>query len=146
MGRSRGGYGTKIHLTCLNEDTAVEVKLTPGQAGDAPEFSELFVASTKRVPDVDEIVGDKGYDSHAIKDQVINAGMPAHIPSKTSAKEEWPIDAKSYKERNRVERLVNKLKQFRRIATRYEKLADNFLALIHLALSFIKVRRIVNSA
>lgn len=146
MGRSRGGYGTKIHLTCLDEDTAVEVKLTPGQAGDAPEFSELFEASTKRVPDVDEMVGDKGYDSHAIKEQVINAGMPAHIPSKSNAKKEWPIDAEAYKERNRVERLVNKLKQFRRIATRYEKLATNFLALIHLALSFIKVRRIVNRA
>ena len=124
----------------------MEVKLTPGQAGDAPEFSELFEASTKRVPDVDEIVGDKGYDSHAIKDQVIDAGMPAHIPSKLNAKEEWPIDAEAYKERNRVERLVNKLKQFRRIATRYEKLAVNFLALIHLSLSVIKVRRIVNSA
>lgn len=144
MGRSRGGYGTKIHLTCLDEDTAVEVKLTPGQAGDAPEFEELFEASTQRVTDLDEVVADKAYDSWDIKFQVIDAGMPAHIPSKSTATEEWPIDADAYKERNRVERLVNKMKQFRRIATRYEKLQSSFLGLIHLVLSFIKVRRIVN--
>jgi len=131
-------------LTCLDEDTAVEVKLTPGQAGDAPEFEELFEASTERVADLDEVVADKAYDSWDIKLHVIDAGMPAHIPSKSTATEEWPIDVDAYKERNRVERLVNKMKQFRRIATRYEKLQSSFLGLIHLVLSFIKVRRIVN--
>src|SRR5262249_8527500 len=97
LGRSRGGYGTKIHLTCLDEDPAVEAKLPPGQAGDAPEFAELFTASTQRVPTVEEVVADKAYDSWAIKDQVIQASMPAHIPSKVTATEPWPIDADAYK-------------------------------------------------
>jgi transposase len=131
-------------LTCLDEDTAVEVKLTPGQAGDAPEFDSLFETSTDRVPDLEEVVADKSYDSWDIKEKVIDAGMPAHIPSKSNATEPWPIDVDAYKERNKVERLVNKMKQFRRIATRYEKLKDSFLSLIHLVPSFIKVRGIVN--
>lgn len=131
-------------MTCLDEETAVEVTLTPGQAGDAPEFEHLFEVSAQRVPDLEEVVADKAYDSGEIKEQVIEAGMPAQIPSKSNAIEEWPIDEESYRERNRVERLVNKMKQFRRIATRYEKLKDSFLGLIHLVLSFIRVRGIVN--
>ena len=118
--------------------------LTPAQAGDAPQFDGLFEASAERVPDLEEVVADKGYDSWAIKRRVLAADMTANIPSKSNAVEEWPIDAESYRQRNRVERLVNKLKQFRRIATRYDKLAESFLALIHLTLSFIKVRSIVN--
>ena len=91
--------------------------------------------------DLDEVVADKAYDSWEIKFQVIDAGMPAHIPSKSTATEEWPIDVDAYKERNRVERLVNKMKQFRRIATRYEKLKVTYLGLLHLVLGFIRLRK-----
>ena len=120
------------------------VSLTPGQAGDAPEFEALFEASAARVPDADEVVADRGYDSWAIKERVLDAGLAAHIPSKRNAKEPWPHDEEAYKERNRVERLVNKMKQFRAVATRYDKLAASFLATIKLVLVFIKVRSIVN--
>jgi transposase len=144
LGRSRGGYGTKIHLVCTDEDTAVAVSLTPGQAGDAPEFEALFDAAAARVPDAEAAVGDKGYDSWAIKFKVLAAGMPAHIPSKSNAVEPWPHDEAAYKERNRVERLFNKLKQFRAVATRYDKLGAVFLSTVKLALAFIKVRAIVN--
>ena len=91
-------------------------------------------------------MADKGYDSWAIKARVVGAGMPAHIPSKTSAAVPWPVDAEAYKDRNRVERLINKAKQFRAAATRYDKLAASFLATIKLVLTFIKVRAIVNRA
>jgi transposase len=131
-------------LSCLDESTAVAVQLTPGQAGDAPEFEQLFDSSTERVRDLQEVVADKAYHSEDIKEQVLNEGLAAHIPSKSNAVVEWPIDPEAYKERNKVERLVNKLKQFRRIATRYEKLQACFLTLIHLVLSFIRVRKIVN--
>jgi transposase len=133
-----------VHLVCTDEDTAVEVLLTPGQAGDAPQFDALFAAATERVPDAEEVVADKGYDSWAIKDAVIEAGMPAHIPSKRNAVEPWPIDEDAYKDRNRVERLINKMKQFRAVATRYDKLAASFLATIKVVLTFIKVRSFVN--
>jgi putative transposase len=133
-----------VHLAATDEDTAVEVLLTPGQAGDAPQFDALFDAATARVPDAEEVVADKGYDSWAIKDKVIEASMAAHIPSKKTAVEPWPIDADAYKERNRVERLINKMKQFRAAATRYDKLAASFLATIKVVLTFIKVRSFVN--
>ena len=144
LGRSRGGYTTKVHLAATDEDTAVEVLLTPGQAGDAPQFDALFDAATARVPGAEEVVADKGYDSWAIKGKVLDAGLAAHIPSKRTAVEPWPLDEDSYKERNRVERLVGKMKQFRAVATRYDKRADSFLATIKLVLTFIKVRSFVN--
>jgi transposase len=118
--------------------------LTPGQAGDAPEFIPLFEASLERVPETEEVVADKGYDSLAIKMRILDEDMAAHIPSKVNALEPWPYDVDAYKERNRVERLINKLKQFRRVATRYDKLANSFLAFIKLALVLIKARSIVN--
>lgn len=120
------------------------VLLTPGQAGDAPQFDALFAAATARVPDADEVVADRGYDSWAIKGKVLDAGLAAHIPSKGTAVEPWPIDAAAYKDRNRVERLVNKMKQFRAVATRYDKLGPSFLATIKVVLTFIKVRSFVN--
>jgi len=74
-----------VHIVCTDEDTAVEVLLPPGQAGDAPQFDALFEAATERVPDAEEVVADKGYDSWAIKGKVLDADMPAHIPSKKTA-------------------------------------------------------------
>ena len=96
------------------------------------------------MPATDEVVADKAYDSFAIKDRVLQADMAAHIPSKANATEPWPYDEEAYKERNRVERLINKAKQFRRVATRYDKLDSSFLAFIKLAFVLIKVRSIVN--
>ena len=58
----------------------------------------------------------------------------------------WPFDPAGYKERNRVERLVGKLKQFRRAATRYEKLKRTFLGVIHLALGFIRLKRLMRTS
>ena len=129
-----------MHLAATDEDTAVEVLVTPGQAGDAPQFDALFDAATARVPDAEEVVADKGYDSWAIKGKVLDADMPAHIPSKRTAKEPWPIDEASYKERNRIERLINKMKQFRAVATRYDKLACRYRATVQIADIFIWLR------
>jgi transposase len=144
LGRSRGGYTTKVHLACTDEDTAVAVELTPGQAGDAPQFDGLFEAACERVPQTDEVVADKGYDSQAIRQRALAVDVAAQIPSKRNAVDPWPVLAESYRQRNRVERLVNKMKQFRGIATRYDKLAASFLATIKTVLSFIKLRSFVN--
>lgn len=89
-------------------------------------------------------MADRAYDSWAIKDEVLDADMTAHIPSKSNAIEPWPYDEAAYAERNRVERLFNKMKQFRAVATRFDKLKDSFLATIKLVLCFIKARSIVN--
>jgi transposase len=120
------------------------VEITPGQAGDAPQFEIMFEQATARVPDADQVVADKAYDSWEIKDRVIEADMHPEIPSKSNAIEPWNVDPEAYAARNQVERLINKLKQFRAIATRYDKLKVSFLATIKVVLSFIKLRSFVN--
>lgn len=79
------------------------------------------------------MLGDKAYDGNAIRDLIENQGAVPNIPAKSNRK--WrPCFSKTlYRERNQVERFFSKLKHFRRIATRYDKLADNFLALVKLA-------------
>ena len=86
-------------------------------------------------------MADKGYDSWAIRFRVVDdLDMQAQLPSKSSALEPWPHDKESYKERNKVERLILKMKQFRAVATRYDKLGDVFLTTVRLGLVFIKAR------
>jgi len=83
---------------------------------------------------------DKAYDSDAIRHDLASRKIKAVIPSLKCRKPPLAHDRRRYRERNKVERLVNRLKQFRRIATRYEKLAITFLALIHLAAALIMIR------
>jgi len=115
------------------------VVLTPGQQGDATVFEQVQAAAAQgRV--IDHGVADKAFDSNAIRRSMLLRNITPVIPSNASRKEPIPHDAGIYRERNRVERLVGKLKQFRRIATRYEKLAATYLALIHLVAAVIKFR------
>jgi transposase len=131
-------------LVCIDENTAVGVELTPGQAGDAPQFEPLFEAARERVPDAEEVVADRAYDSWDIKEQTLDADVAPHIPSKSNAVEPWPYEPAVYAERNRIERLINKMKQFRAVATRFDKLKESFLAVIKFVLCFIKLRSFVN--
>ena len=81
----------------------------------------------------DAVIADKAYDSDAIRDTVKAAGMKAVIPSNRSRKKRIRHDKALYRERNRIERCFNKLKHFRRVATRYDRKVDYFLAFVHLA-------------
>ncbi|OAI40512.1 hypothetical protein AYO40_00755 [Planctomycetaceae bacterium SCGC AG-212-D15] len=89
---------------------------------------------------MDEAVADKAYDSDDIRGDLIDDGVFPQIPNRINRSEPWPFDSEAYKERNCVERLIFKLKQFRRIATRYEKLAMTFMALIQLVSAFVMSR------
>ena len=80
---------------------------------------------------------DKGYDANAIRARPALEGIEPVIPGRSNRIEPIPYDEEQYKERNRVERFFNKLKQFRRIATRDEKHAFTFLAMIHIVAAFI---------
>jgi putative transposase len=79
------------------------------------------------------VLGDKGYDAEYVIQKAKSMGAMAVIPPKSNRKASRVYDAELYKERNLVERLFNKLKQFRRVATRYDKTASAFLAFIHIA-------------
>lgn len=79
------------------------------------------------------VIADKGYDSKAVVEGIEARGAEAVIPSLSNRKEQRGYDRERYKDRNLAERFWHKLKQFRRVATRYEKTAQNFLAFVHVA-------------
>ena len=113
--------------------------LTPGQRGDAPVFPEVLAGVPAECP-VDEVVLDRAYDSDAIRESLVERDIAPCIPSTANRTEPIWYDAERYKERNKVERLFNRLKQFRRVATRYDKLKETFLAFIQITAVFQMIR------
>ena len=83
------------------------------------------------------ILADKGYDADALLAQIALWDAEAVIPSKKNRKEQRDIDWELYRDRNKVERFIGRIKQYRRIATRYEKTARNYLAMLHLVSSMV---------
>lgn len=102
--------------------------LTGGQEADITHVPALIEGTGAEV-----VIADKGYDKQAFVGQIERRGGVACIPSLANRKEQRAYDGHLSKERNRVERFINRLKQYRRVATRYEKTARNFLAFIHVA-------------
>ena len=117
----------------------IALTLTPGQAGDAPEFEAILAAVPAACP-VAEAVMDRGYDSDDIRDTLVDRDIAPVIPSKANRVDPIWHDAERYKDRNKIERLFNRLKQFRRVATRYDKLDLSLLAFIHLTAALIMIR------
>jgi transposase len=113
--------------------------LTPGQRHETTVFEALMQqGAVKRAgrgrPRLrpKRVVGDKGYNAEHIRRYLRRRGIRHTIPRRTDERRRGPFDKAAYRLRNRVERLINRLKQFRRIATRYEKRADNYLAMLHI--------------
>jgi len=109
--------------------------LTAGQSGDilaAPALIDGF--------DTEAVLADKAYDSNALRAIIADAGAQAVIPSNRSRKTLIPHDPAIYRHRNRIERCFNKLKHFRRFATRYDRRALHFLSFIQLAAAMIWMR------
>ena len=131
-------------MTAADEDTALAVDVVAGQAHDAPLLEGMLARTMERQPVIDELTGDKGFDGDAQRSACIGRDVFPNLPNKRNRIDPWPFFPEDYVERNRVERLFAKLKQFRRIATRYEKLKETFLGLAHLALGFIRLRSSVN--
>ena len=125
MGRSRGGLTTKIHTLADAQGRPVRFILTAGQAHDVTTVPELLNGR-----EAEAVIADRAYDTNAIRSLIAERGAQAVIPSTRSRSVAIPHDAVAYKLRNRIERFFSKLKHFRRIATRYEKTARNFLAMM----------------
>ena len=107
--------------------------LTAGQAGDSPEALTLL-GELKPT----SLAADKAYDSNAILQYLESAGIQAVIPSRTNNRvEQRPLDERLYVSRNLVERLFCRIKQFRRVATRYDKLSERFSPFVALSAAFI---------
>ncbi len=135
MGRSRGGLTTKIHMAVDGKGRPLRLILTPGQRGDAPLAPALLQGLNPR-----RVLADKAYDSNAIRGLVTEMGAEAVIPCNSTRKRPIPYDFEAYKARNLVERCFNKLKHFRRIATRYDRRAIYFASLVFLACAMLWMR------
>lgn len=129
IGISRGGKTTKIHATVDALGYPLHVQLTGGNVHDAAVAVELLEKTpVKR----SIIMADKAYRGKSIRDTIEALDCTHCIPPQSNDKEKWEVDWWQYKERSNVECFFQKLKQYRRLATRYEKLAVRFLGFVHL--------------
>jgi transposase len=106
--------------------------LTGGEVADITQAKSLLDGLQ-----ADAVLADKGYDADALIDSIQAAGAMAVIPPKRNRTMQRSYDRHLYKDRNLVERFFNRIKQFRRIATRYEKLARNYLSFLNLVCAYI---------
>jgi transposase len=113
----------------------VRFLLAPGQSHDILAAPGLLAGMSPAA-----VLADRAYDSNALRQRLVEIGAKAVIPSTRSRKALIPHDAALYRLRNRIERCFNKLKHFRRFATRYDRLASHFLAFTHLAAAMIWMR------
>jgi transposase len=139
LGRSRGGFGTKIHAAVTGLGLPAVVRLSGGQEADISHADALLDAVPTE-EEVDAVIADKGYDSKTFVAKIEARRARAVIPTLSTRKEQRVIDTDLYKERNLGERFWNKVKQFRRVATRYEKTARNFLAFVLVASTMVLLR------
>jgi transposase len=138
LGRSRGGF--TIHVRCEGYGKPVTFALTGGQVHDSRQAIALIDrGAIRRIgrgrPRLRpaKLAGDKAYGSRSIRQALRKRGITPVIPTKANERRQPDFDREAYRQRNIIERLINRLKNFRRIATRYEKRAANYLAMIHIA-------------
>jgi transposase len=135
LGRSRGGFGTKVHVRVNGLGLPTKILLSPGQDADITHAPALLEETPAAV-----VIGDKSYDKQEFVEAIGARGGEAVIPGQKNRTVQRDIDTDRYKDRNLVERFWSKAKQYRRVATRYEKTARNFLAFVHVASIMILLR------
>lgn len=140
LGRSQGGFSTKMHVRADGNGKPLTFVLTAGQRHAAIAFERLMTQTAIHRPSQGRpkqrprrLVADKGYSARRIRAYLRRRGIRHTIPHKTNEQRTGPFNRAFYRSRNLVERLINRLKQYRRLATRYEKRADNVLAMLLLA-------------
>ena len=136
MGRSRGGLTTKIHAVVDADGRPIRLALTAGQAHDG-RMAEPMLQDISRGA---ILLADKAYDTNALREFTKQRHAWANVPAKANRKASFPFSAWVYRQRNLVERFFCKLKQFRGIATRYDKDPMNFLAAVKIAAARIWIR------
>jgi transposase len=132
--RSCGGPTTKLHLTADAHENPIDFEITGGEIHDAKVADILL----EKVESTGHFIADKGYDSEPIRESARKAGMTPVIPRRSNRTKPNPdFDSHLYKLRHLVENLFARLKHFRSIATRFEKLARNFKSILYLVCSLI---------
>jgi transposase len=149
LGLSRGGFGSKLHVLTDGKGNLLQAILTRGNRNECPVLGPLLGSACRlhrRRPN--RLAGDKGYSSDAIREGLVRCGIQPVIPMRENEhvkdRDRWGVfDKKAYKKRNVVERCIAKLKEFRRIATRYEKLAESFIGMINVAAIALYLRQLL---
>jgi len=126
---------TKIHMLADTLGRPLRFIVTAGQVGDITTAPALLDGLS-----AEAVLADKAYDSNALRALIANMGAEAVIPSNRCRKVAIPHDATIYKHRNRIERCFNKLKHWRRFATRYDRRTLHFTGFVHLAAVMIWLR------
>ena len=130
FGRSKGGFTTKIHLRVNAAGQPMRTDITPGQTSDYLGFGLVM---DDNLPEPCVLLADKGYDADSIRDEMRSRNILPVIPMRKSRKRRVGVDRPLYRLRNLVERCFNKLKNARRVATRYDKTAESFLGFVDIA-------------
>jgi len=130
LGRSRGGFTSKLHCLADALGRPLAFILTAGEAADCKAYDAL-IGLPERAPDA--LLADKGYDADAIRSDLAERKIEAVIPGRSNRRVKIEYDRLLYKQRNRIERMFGHLKINRAIATRYDQLANSFLGMVHLA-------------
>ena len=138
MGRSRGGFTTKVHILTDGLGYPLRLRLTAGQVPDVNEATALVDGFT-----FDYLMADRGYAAQAFYDWLVDRHIQPVIPPHPAArgdKAKRPYDRWLYRERHLIECFINKIKHFRRIATRFDKLAQRYLGFLYFASTLIWLR------
>jgi transposase len=147
LGRSRGGFSTKIHLLCDGQGHPLHVVVSPGQDHETTVVEEVLECAS--VPTADgqwdahpvHLAGDKAYDAQWIRDYLLTEEITPVIPRRRSDSqhdETW--DRERYRGRNVIERLVGRLKECRRVFSRFEKTAVNYLGMLKMGMILFYLR------
>jgi transposase len=132
---------SKVHLLANELGLPVDFTITGGQRNDC---TQAIVLLGERK--AEWVMADKGYDSKAIRAHIAAMGAVAVVPSLASRRHQHAYDKDLYRQRNRIERCFSKLKHLRRFATRYEKLKQNFNAIVALACLWLHLKLYVDTA
>ena len=135
LGRSRGGFSSKIHAACDALGNPLRFDLTAGQAGDAPKALGLIDGLETKA-----VLADRAYDSDAILDAVRDKKAEAVIPPNPTRSGQRQTNWLLYKERHKIEVMFGHMKHYRRIFARFEKLARRYLAFVHFAAACLLLR------
>jgi transposase len=133
IGRTKGGRNTKLHAVCDAKGRPCVLLITPGNVNDCKVARQCL----ETMPPPAKLVGDKGYDSKELRDWLAEQGTTAVIPPRKNRKVQYDYDKAAYRQRNVIERMFGRLKDWRRIATRFDRKGKIFLAAIALAATVI---------
>ena len=135
MGRSRGGFSTKIHISVDGLGNPLRFKLTAGQSHDITQAEALIADYSFEYG-----IADKSYDSDEFIQLILAKGAVAVIPPRSNRKESREYDEHLYRERHLVECFINKIKHYRRVFSRFEKLSKRYLGFLSFVGALIWLR------